>query len=204
MNEVHERRRRHGLNNDIYLLLFDSQQQGQEENWVEFQNYHLKHLERLRKKRDGLKMDLDGAQKRAIDTGTEASRRLAQNENTIQHSLEYTERTLRWHEVLLNWIEQKRLAMDAQPLTPIEEDRGYPNTVPKAARRASLRQSRSRGLDCSAAVLGMVRVSKPKQKGRITRTQMPKASISPPFIVDLGVTTPNSSQEMPKRRETKP
>jgi hypothetical protein len=163
VDEVHERRRRHGLDDDVHLLL-DSQQSRQE-NWIEFQNYHLKHHERLKKKRDGLKKDLD-AQKRASETDTEGSKRATQNENAIQRRLEYTERTLRWHEVLLGWIEQQRLTMDPQPLTPIEEDSGDQNAVLKAVREASTRQRRSD----SSAVLGKVRVSKPKSKNRNTRT----------------------------------
>jgi hypothetical protein len=45
-----------------------------------------------------------------------------------------------------------------------------------------------------------IRFSKP----RITRTQILKAPKSPPFIIDLRVTTPNSSQKVSKRWETKP
>ena len=74
------------------------------------------------KKRNGLKKDLNEARKRASNTDTEGSGRAAQNENAFQARLEYAERTLRWHEVLLVWIEQQRLTMDLRPLTPVEGD----------------------------------------------------------------------------------
>lgn len=67
VDEVRDRRRWHGLGVDVHLLL-DSQQQSQQENWIEFQNYYLKHHERLEKKRDGLKKELDDAQKEGGDT----------------------------------------------------------------------------------------------------------------------------------------
>ena len=103
VDEVRERRRRHGLGGDVHLLLY-SQQQSQQENWVEFQNYHLKRHERLEKKRDELKKELDDAQKKAGDTDMIGSEHTAQNEKVIQRRLEYVERTLRWHEIILRWI----------------------------------------------------------------------------------------------------
>jgi len=113
VDEVWERRRRYGLGDGVHLLV-DLQRQGQQENWIEFQNYHLKRHKRLEKKRDGLKKAGDAA---TIDSG-----RAAENEEAMQRHLDYAERTLRWHEVFLGWTEQQRLAMDQWPPTPIEED----------------------------------------------------------------------------------
>lgn len=164
VNEVRDRRRRYGPDVDVHLLL-DSQQQSQQQNWIEFQNYHLRHHERLKKQQDGLKKNLGDAQKEAGDTNIVGSERAVQNEVAIQRNLEYTERTLQFHEIFLGWIEQQRLAMDPRPPTPVEEDRDNQIAVLKAGRRASTRQLRSRRLD-SSAVLGKVRVSKPTPKSR--------------------------------------
>lgn len=202
VNEVRERRRRHELYNEVHLLL-DSQQQSQQENWNEFQDYHLKHYERLEKKRNRLQKDLDEARKRASNTDTEGSERAAQNENAIQGRLEYTERTLRWHEVLLGWIEQQRLMMDPRPLTPVEEDTCGQNAVLNTVRKAPTRQRRLKGPD-SPAVLGKARVLKPKLKSRNTRNQTSNAPKSQPSIVDSVFTAPNSIQQVPKRRKKKP
>lgn len=46
MDDVRERRRRHGLGGDIRLLP-KLRQQCRLKNWIEFQNYHLKQLERF-------------------------------------------------------------------------------------------------------------------------------------------------------------
>ena len=115
VDEIRERRRRHEMDDDVRLLL-DSQQQSRQENWIEFQDYHLKHHERLKKKRNGLKRDLDKFRKSASNTDTNGSEHAAQNENAIQGRLEYTKRTLHWHEVFLGWIEQQRLTMNSRPL----------------------------------------------------------------------------------------
>ncbi|KAL9042523.1 MAG: hypothetical protein Q9214_003750 [Letrouitia sp. 1 TL-2023] len=202
VNEVCERRRRHELDDNVHLLL-DSRQQSQQENWIEFQDYHLKHHERLEKKRTGLKKDLDETRRIASNADIEGSERAAQNENAIQGRLEYTERTLRWHEVLLGWVEQQRLTMDSRPLTPVEEDACGQDTVLKAVRKSSTRQRRLKGPGASA-VLGKARVSKSKSKSRNAPNQTSNASKSQPSIVYSGVTTPNSIQQVPKRRENKP
>ncbi len=124
------------------------------------------------------------------------------NEIAIQRHLEYAERTLRWHEVILGWIEQQRLARDLRPPTPVEEDSDNQNAAPKAVRRASTRHRRSRRPDTSV-VLGNVRISKPTPKSRDMQIQTFKASKSKPIIVDSDVTTPSSIQPVPKRRERK-
>ena len=201
VDEVRERRRRHRLGDDIHLLL-DSQQQNQQQNWIEFQNYHLKHHERLEKKRDVLKEELDDAQRKAGDTDIIGSEHAAQNERAIQRHLEYAERTLRWHEVILTWIERQRVTMGPRPLTPVE-DSDDQSVALKAVSRASIRQRRSRRPDTST-VLGKVRVSKPSPKSRNMRRQTFKAPKSKPVTVDSDVTTPSSTQPLPKRRETKP
>jgi hypothetical protein len=56
----------------------------------------------------------------------------------------------------------------------------------------------------TSTVRGKVRVSKHTLKSRNMRTQSFKAPKSKPVIMDLDVTTPNRTQQMPKRQETKP
>ena len=190
VDEVRKRRRRHGLGGGVHLLV-DLQQQSQQKNWIEFQNYHLKRHERLEKERDALK--------KVGDAATIGSGRTAQNEEAIQRRLEYAERTLRWHEVLLGWTEQQRLAMDQRPPAPIDEDSDDRNAV----LRASIRQRQSRRPDTSA-IFRKARVSKPSPKSRNLRVQTFKAPKSEPVIVNSVVATPSSIQQVPKRRETKP
>lgn len=73
VNNVRERRRRHGLDVDIQLLL-DLQQQSRQQNWIEFQDYHLIHHDRLEKKRDRLKKNLDKCQKKLGNTDIRGSK----------------------------------------------------------------------------------------------------------------------------------
>ena len=202
VDNVCERRRRHGLSGHVQLLL-DLQQQSQQQNWIEFQNYHLTHHERLEKKRDGLKKKLNDCQKKAGVTDVKGSERIAQNERAIQGRLEFAERTLRWHEVILWWIERQRVRMDPRSLTPNKDTDDQNTTLLKAVLRVSTRQRQSRQPGTST-VRGMVRVSKPTPKSRKMRTQTFKALKSKPVIVDTDITTPNCIQHMPKHQETKP
>ena len=196
LDKVRERRRAHGLDDNAHLLL-DLQQQNRQQNWIEFQDYHLKIHERQEKKRDGLQKDLDNVRKEAGDTDVEGSEYTAQHERAIHQILEYAETILRWHKVILYWIEQCRLAMDPQPPTPVEEDSGDQNSPSNRQRRSNRRDT--------LAVLGKVRVSKSTPKFQNIRTRTSKATISKPISVDPAVTLHRSTQEqMPKRRETKP
>lgn len=68
VDEVRERRQRHGLSGHVRLLL-DTEQQSRLDNWIEFQNRHLKRLEQFEKERDKLKQELDDNQN-WLATGT--------------------------------------------------------------------------------------------------------------------------------------
>lgn len=196
INEVHKRRRRHRLDGDVHLLL-DSQCQSQQQNWIEFQNYHLKRHERLEKERDALKKELNDNQKKVEETHPGGSEHAAQNEIIIQRHLKYAERTLKWQEVFLKWIEGQRVRMSSQPLTSVEDSDNQ-----NVAVRVSLSQRRSRRPDTST-VLDKIRVSKRTPKNRNMQTQTIKASKSKPFIADSNVTASSSTQQLPKRREAK-
>jgi hypothetical protein len=176
------------LDDNVHLLL-DSQQQSRQQNWIEFQDHHLKHHEWQKMKRYELQKDLDDAQKGAGDTDIEGSERAAQHERAFQQRLEYAERTLRWHEVILWWIEQRRFAMDPRPLKPVENGSSNRNASPKAVWRASIRQRRSERPN-TPAVLGKVMVLKLTPKSQNIRTQTFKATTSKPIIVG---TIPNST-----------
>ncbi len=103
--KVRERRRRHQLEGDV-CQRFDPGQQSGLENWVEFRDYHLHYHERLEKKRDGLKEELDVAGK-----GVEGTENDEDDRTAIQEILKATKRQLERHKNLLQWIEQERLVM---------------------------------------------------------------------------------------------
>ncbi|KAK5011578.1 hypothetical protein LTR28_012895 [Elasticomyces elasticus] len=196
MDEVRERRRRHKADSNICLLL-DPEQQSWLENWMEFQNYHLKRLERFEKKRDELEKDLDKARDKAASTNTGGSDREAKDAEAVRQVLENAVRDLERHNILLQWIEQEWRAMDAGYPTPVQKDNDDHGAAAKAVRRTSARYRQKRRPEASM-VLGKVRVSKAKPKKWTTKFQKSKAP-------ELEHAIPQSSiPQAPKRRETKP
>lgn len=196
MNEVRERRRRHGVDGDVRLLL-SPEQQSRLENWMEFQNYHLKRLEGFAKSRDKLKKELDDARRKA-----EVSEHAAEDAEAVRQELENAKRDLERHKVVLQWIEQKRQTMDTGHPTPTE-DNDNRDTASKAVRTTSTRDRRTRRAEAST-VLGKIRVTKAKPKKRNTQIQKPKALEFEPAIQDSEVSGQSSISQAPKRRETRP
>ncbi|KAI4095860.1 MAG: hypothetical protein LQ344_001414 [Seirophora lacunosa] len=117
-------------------------------------------------------------------------------EHVATCNLEYAKRSLRWHEAMLCWIAQRRLAMDPPPQTPVKEGGGDQNL-------SSIRQ-RGSTRPITPAVLNQVRVSKSTPKRQNIRTRATKAATLTPIPVDSALTIPSSTQQTPRRRETKP
>jgi hypothetical protein len=129
--EVRERRQRNGLEGDVQLLP-DQRQQNRQQEWIEFQDFHLDFLERMTKSRQELQNTLEEARKIAGDSGAEGSEAAAQDVMHIPQDLEYADRILRWHDVLLQWIEQQRVAMNPRPPPSLDQSGGFQN--PSASR----------------------------------------------------------------------
>lgn len=159
--DVVRERRRHELCDDVRLLL-NSEQQSRLENWIEFQNYHLKRLEQFEEKRDDLKKELDDARKKADDA------------EAVRRELKNSERDLERHKVLLLWIEQKRRTMESGYSTSAEEDKDDQDTASKAVRSTCTRDRRTRRPEASA-VLSKVKITKVKSKKQNMQMQKPKA-----------------------------
>lgn len=194
VDQVRERRRRHGIGGNVCLRL--DLDQTRLETWIEFQDWHLQHLEGFEKHRDKLKKELGDARGKAEDTGaTEIA-------EACEQELEYAEWVLKRHNTLLHWIEQERLTMDTEYLTLVkEEDRSNRDASLKAVRRVSSITHRKKQPE-APKVLGEVRVSKAKCRKRNSPRQKCKTSVSEPSIKDLD--TPESSVlQAPKRRESK-
>lgn len=95
---------------------------------MEFQNYHLQLYKKLKKKRDELKKKLDNTWKKAEDIDTLGFNRAAE---AYQQNLKYAEQKLQRHKTLLQWIKQKRIAMNSGYPTPVEEDNNVRDATPK-------------------------------------------------------------------------
>ena len=194
VDQVRERRRRHGLGGNVCLRL--DLKQSRLETWIEFQDWHLQRLEGFEKHRDKLRKELDDAQGEVKDIGaTEVT-------EACEQELEYAEWVLKRHNTLLHWIEQERLAIDTRCSTLVkEEDRSNQDAALKAVQRASP-TTRRRKQPEAPTVLGEVRVSKAKRRKPNTPRQRRKIPESEPGIEDLDTPESNTPQA-PKRRESK-
>ena len=195
VDQVRERRRRHGLGGNV-CMRFDLEQ-SRLETWFEFQDWHLQHLKGFEKNRDELRKVLDNARKEANGTGA------VEDAEAYQQDLEYAEWELERHKTLLHWTEQERLAMGTGYPTPVEkEDREDRDAAPKAVQRTSPITRRKKQLE-APTVLSQVRVLKVKRRKRNTPRQKRKTLESESAVEDLE--TPESSiPQALNRRESKP
>ncbi|KAL8808693.1 MAG: hypothetical protein Q9200_004108 [Gallowayella weberi] len=194
IDQLRGRRRAHGLDDNVHLLP-DPHEQSPQQNWIEFQDYHLRVHEQHINERDKILRDL------VSGTDKEGSEQAPGWKPPFHRGLDFAERNLRWHEVMLSWIEQCRLAMDPPPPTPVEEGTGQQNP-------SSNPQPRWKRPNTST-VLDKVRVSKstpktPTPKSQNSRTRKLNTMIPTPDSVASAANEPSTIREMPKRREMKP
>ncbi|KAH8743549.1 hypothetical protein F5883DRAFT_592737 [Diaporthe sp. PMI_573] len=178
VDRVRERRRKHGLDCDVRMTA-ELERQGQLERWIEFQDYQLRHLEKLVKDRDSLEEELSGVGnvgKAAVaDATANDDRDVDDNVTIISQLLETADRDLRRHRILLQWVEQKRQEI-CQGLCPTTGEGLDHSDAARSAQSRSLRTTsrRGRGSRSLPTVLGKnARVSKPSTplQGRRTRSQ---------------------------------
>jgi hypothetical protein len=204
VDEIRERRQRHGLGGDVRFLL-NTEQQSRLDNWIEFQNRHLKRLEQFEKERDNLKQQLEDSQKLGGDRSALCPKFGPTRVEALKRRLKITERDLKWHHVLLHWVEQQRLAMNAGHPTSVEEDHKNQDATPKAVRRTSTRGYRTKQKNGPSA-LGNVRVTKVKPKERNTRDmriQKCKAPKLEPLIQNFDVILQSRISQASKHSKTK-
>ncbi|KAK1808637.1 hypothetical protein LTR12_016999 [Friedmanniomyces endolithicus] len=178
--EVRERRQRNGLDDDIRLLP-DPRQQNRQQDWIEFQDFHLEFWERKTKDRQELRDRLEEARRIASDRGAEGSGGAARDVMGIPQILEYADSILRWHDVFLQWIERQRVAMESHPPTPVEQSSGDQET---SAPHPPDEPSKSPA--------GVVEFSNSTAQ---STEHVPK---------DIALAFPNSARQIPKRRKSNP
>ncbi|KAL9014763.1 MAG: hypothetical protein Q9173_000593 [Seirophora scorigena] len=120
VDRVRDRRRRHGLQGDVYLLP-EPEEQDRLQNWVEFQNYHLEHHE---------------CEERELKVRTEkwnAARKISAETLFISEAkMKISERKLEEHSKMLRWIEQQREIMVTEQVASIHtiEDHNRAGYIP--------------------------------------------------------------------------
>lgn len=195
VDQVRERRQRHGLSGRVHLSL-NRTQQSQLDDWIEFQNYHLIHLEKFEKERDEFKQKLEDERKVAGDRTSPRPKFGYTRAETFTMRLDYAEQKLKSYLVLLDWIEQQRLAMDPGDLTPIIEDQGDQdqNATPKAIQRDTT-CPRSIKKSEGPSILGKVRITKAdpkKRKIQNSSAQKLKAAKLEPLVRNSDIIPQNS------------
>jgi hypothetical protein len=195
VDKVCERRLRHKMDSDIHLQ-FSPEQQNRAENWKEFQNYHLQHLEQLEERRDNLKGELDVDRRKVANIGVKDAA-------AVQQLVEATERSLeKVINNLLPWIERERLVIEKGHPKSVEE--GY-NDQNVALNTRNNRKKRPE----TRAVLGKVGITKVKRKKRNMQIQTPHSPKLEPAVPttiqqDLVDISRSSITQAPKNQETKP
>jgi len=205
VDEVRQRRATHGLGGHVCLLL-DIEQQSRLDNWIEFQNLHLKRLERFERERAMLKQELDDAQKLIGGWNTTCPKLGPTRAEALERRLEATERDLKGHHVLLKWIEQRRLAMDPGHAPPSKEGYKELDAPSRVAPRTSTRGCQTKQTE-GPSVLGKVRVAKKKSNEwstRHARMQKPKASKFEPPLSTLDVILQSGTPQTSEHSESTP
>jgi len=144
-----DRRRRHGLKGDVFLLP-DPGQQSQLESWIEFQNYHIEPHEGYEKDLQGKTEGLDPEVVGFLESG-----------------VKNRESKLEEHDKILRWIEQQRKAMVTEQATSLQASRDH-------ARPRILSTPRRKTDKNGCSPLGPVRTAVSKQpplKRRSSRLQ---------------------------------
>lgn len=195
IDEIRERRRRHGLSDDIRLLP-DLKQQGRLENWIEFENYHLKYLERLEAERNESKQKLEHARKLFSDMNILERKRARENAAGLENVLARGEVVSERHQVLLRWINQQRQIMDST--TSLQEV----NNGHKYNLRTSARGNRKQ-ISKASMTLGQAKITKVESKKRIRLAQKLKQSrTSIPQLCPQGETKASSNASVKSLKET--
>ena len=186
-DEVRERRRRYGLRGDVQLLP-NPKQQSRLQNWVEFQDYHLKKLERLEMEQDETRQKLDNVRKLASDRRVLATERAGEDIEALEQILDRVERSIEQHKVLLDWIEQRRQAMGSgHPTPPREENTTKHAVLPEIGLRSAARSGRRWGSKASSTsmVLGRAKVMKAQPMKRKMPIQKPRHPEVRPTVQNL-------------------
>ncbi len=163
VESVRQRRKKYGLGADFRLLL-DLTQQARLENWIDFQDYHLRRLEKLEQERDKFKEELKDTQKKVEESDTADSERAKKDIHAVQQDIRFFEDKLKWHKVLLQWIEQQRTKMQVGDSRFLQEDHDEQHAeVVQKISTYNRPKSRAKG---APVVLGNVRVSKTNLRER--------------------------------------
>lgn len=195
LNTVRKRREKHNLEGNVHLR-FDVRQQSTLKNWTNFQDYHLQKLENLEKKRKDLKKNYD------ITMTTKNRDFRKQSLWALQCKLKYSEKEIRLHEILLQWAEQERMAMNINYLMPVEEQNDDRNASSKIGQGADSGSRRKRRMKISL-FLDDVKISKVKPKRSTGQVQKRATSRTEATIEDFIMALKSSIHEISRHRQIK-
>lgn len=196
---VRERRRRCNLPEDV-CPRFNFKEQTRQENWVEFQDYHLRKDEDLEKDVEIESKHLDTATENLrVATGLDLKKAENDRETFIYRLRIATQKFERHKKFLLPWIERERIKMATAQSATAEEANGIQKT---------LNPSASNGTPKARSVLNSVQsaIFEHDSRKRGLRSQQPELSArSAEPTSDSRTSHSNTTQmrNLSKKKETR-
>lgn len=126
-----------------------------------------------------MKQRLDDAQRLASNEPTTCRTTGTTRDEALKQRLEIAEQDLKWHHVLLHWIEQERLVMVRNSPTVLRKDYCHGNAAPRAMRKTPAHGRRTKQAK-SRTTLGKVKITKPALNKQNTTIRKPRAVCKPP------------------------
>lgn len=116
---VRERRRRHNLSEDDVNLRLNAKEQTRQENWIEFQDYHLRYHEDYEKKVEIESKNLETETKKLSGLADSELEIAKHNQMAYRYRLGLANERMELHQQrLLPWIERQRIKMTTVPTQP--------------------------------------------------------------------------------------
>lgn len=191
VDRVRERRRNRDLGGDVCLKL-NTEQQSRLENWTEYQAYHLQGLATLEQKLEKFKQELEETREKAQHPDPTVSERATNDVDAVQQDIDYFERKLKYHNVLLEWIEQQRRTMSAgKPITfPEANEQRHAEAIQDVT--STRRRPKSMRSD-PPVVLGNVRVTKGRPKKENSKIHNPNRKSTPKPAIQVAKAVPQGN-----------
>ena len=217
-NKISDLRQRHGLDGDVSLHL-KLEEQSRLQNWIEYQYHHLLEHENLEEKLEGWGKELEATCVRPDiiadvkpswmvaeqHTARPLECRVPRDPEWSKMKVKYFEGELNKHQVLLQWIEQQRIAMIAEPSTHAKEHKNHKDCSDRPwVTRQTPALSRGKRKSTARSVLSPIRsaVSKHPPRKRNLRPRNRDVSSDNLRVPLCDIPRTSNSENKPQHRRT--
>ena len=173
---VRERRRRHNLSEDDVCLRLNAKEQTRQENWIEFQDYHLRFYEDFEKKAETESKNLETETAKLPGLAGSELEIATHNQMAYRYRLAFANEKMELHQQrLLPWIERERIKMTVITQSAPADD------IRKTPTPSTRNRSKSSKIRSGPNVVPSSTVSKrkPESRTRSLRNQQPELLQSP-------------------------